>query len=142
MRRSNWTSRRAGGFTLVEMLALILIIGIIMTIVVGVSGVIIQDANRKQTLRRMEIVLQAIRAYRDDTGDWPDNLGVLSGNTKSAKRLESLEPDARSGSNYVDGFGNMISYRKTGARDGGPLLKSNGPDGQANTDDDIRSDGG
>ena len=139
-------------FTLVEMLVVVGIIAVLVTIVVGVSQIVIARAAVERTRVNMQVILQAIEAYRESEGAYPSatsNLFVLlKGNTAAAKKLASLPGDAikdvGSGDCFVDGFGQPLDYSPDDGAGGTPLLESAGADGDPdppNTADNIRSDG-
>ena len=133
------------GFTLVEMLVVIMIIGVIAAISVGIYGAVAQRGDAAKTKADMEVVLAAIYAYRDEMGDLPGNLGSLWGSEDARARLSRLDRDvftrtSGQGVKLKDRFGNELVYRARGGRGGSVLLVSKGPDGKLDTEDDIRSD--
>ena len=68
--------RRAPGrraFTLVEMLVVVFVIAILVTIVVGVSKVVISRAAKDRTIINMKVILGAVDAYHELTGSYPSN---------------------------------------------------------------------
>ena len=149
---------RKRGFTLVEMMVVIFVIGIIITIVVGVAGVVASRANDERSKATMGIVMSAITAYHDAHGDvWPGDaganeiarctnlLGQLTSDPNSAAANRLLPLDKASyggpaGSPYIlDGYGKSLDYSATKGAGGGPLLVSAGRDNNYGTG--IRSDG-
>ncbi len=152
-------------FTLVEMLAVILVIGILVAVVVGVAGNVIARASKEQTRENMATIMSAIDAYFEEKGAYPPDTGTdyekvnanlfahLNGCEKSKKRLGALSRSAIRVTNtrhFVDGFSKVLKYHRTGGAGGGPYLESAGPDGafgnpqNANDPalaDNIRSDG-
>lgn len=170
---------RLRAFTLIEMLAVIAILGILLTMIIGVSGYIKNRAKEKQTETTLKIVSEAVAYYQDNTGNLPrrydstgtltviadnDSTGlmyVLANSTYTKDLIAKLpksawgdEPDnvAIYDSNgsavsspgqcflLVDAFGNEIHWYADQGRGGSFVLVSAGPDGNLNTDDDIRSD--
>ncbi|MCK4276722.1 MAG: type II secretion system protein, partial [Phycisphaerae bacterium] len=65
------SSHRRSAFTLIELLVVIFILGILVTLVVSISGYILDKANRDQTLANQKVILTAIGAYHDIAGDYP-----------------------------------------------------------------------
>jgi len=63
--------RRRGAFTLVELLAVISIIGILVAIVIGVSGSVMQTKARERTQMWMKIIIGACDTYFDVTRKYP-----------------------------------------------------------------------
>lgn len=143
---------RRKGFTLVELLAVMLILSILMALVVGVSGNVTARVNRKRTIVTMDIVLDAIQAYREDQGSDPNSLLDLVGNAVAQKVLANLDSETWANKddpttkyyderqNINDAYGTPLKYEKTGGLGGCPVLISGGPDHNADTDDDLRSD--
>ena len=59
------------GFTLVEMIIVVIIIGILVTVVVGVSKMVVARAASEKTRTYMQTITLAINAYREAAGDYP-----------------------------------------------------------------------
>ncbi len=146
MKRNDDTAR---AFTLVEMLAVILVIGILVAVVVGVAGKVVASAAKKQTKLNMQTIMNAIGAYQEQyAGAAPppgDLYNALKGCAPAKKRLGNLSRSAYkvSGGNtyFVDGFEQTLKYYATGGAGGGPYLESPGRDGDfGSADDNIRSD--
>ena len=134
--------RRRGAFTLVEMLAVILVIGIIVAVVVGVAGNAIAKAAEAETRQTMTAVWGAIQAYHDAKGVYPGPslFTELRDCPQSKKRLAGLDKVIR-GTGFIDGFEQSIRYHTTGGAGGTPYLVSAGRDGDFDSlDDNIRSD--
>jgi prepilin-type N-terminal cleavage/methylation domain-containing protein len=153
------------GFTLVEMLAVILVIGILVAVVVGVAGNVIARASEDQTRENMATIMNAIDAYFEEKGEYPSERGStveqvnanlfndLNNCEKSKKRLGGLSRTAvrvTAGRHFQDGFDKVLKYHSTGGAGGRPYLESAGRDGSfgdpKNTNDpaladNIRSDG-
>jgi len=167
-RTSDRRLKAGGGFTLIELLVVIFILGILVTLVVGVAQYVYTKAARKQTQATQAIVMSAIEAYHDicegadegetyPSGDIAEMLECLKGEKALAndaqkariKRdcaeiLLKLPVDAYSAENpseIRDGFGKNMRYEQEGGLAGRPVLISAGPDGNFDTEDDnIRSD--
>ena len=132
--------RGRGAFTLVEMLAVILVIGIIVAVVVGVAGIAIAKAAGAETRQTMTAVMGAIQAYYDARGAYPGSLGDLRACPQSRKRLGGLDKVMK-GTRFLDGFEQPMRYYSSGGAGGAPYLESAGRDGDfASKDDNIRSD--
>lgn len=150
------------GFTLVEMMVVIFVIGIIITIVVGVAGVVAGRAIDERTKTTMEIVMSAVRAYYDaqQPNAWPDEaapapprdaqasgrcsylLAQLKAEPKAVDRLLSLDSGSYGANGcIVDGSGKSLDYFRARGAGGMPLLLSAGRDNIYDNADDIRSDG-
>ena len=112
------------GMTLIEILIVITILGIVMTLV-G-SRVVKQfgRAKIKTTTLAMQQLRQAITEYQMDHNKIPSDLAVLEG-----EYTETLP---------ADGWGNAFRMQIPGPT-GQPFdIISDGPDGQAGTEDDIK----
>ncbi len=142
-----------GAFTLVEMLAVILVIGILVTIVVGVSGRAIARAKEAKTKLFMGTITNAIGAYFEVNREWPQADENATADDRSAQlfkdllgceasklRLGVIGDVARKG-RFYDGYKQVIDYHHSGGAGGAAYLESAGPDGDYSTiDDNIRSD--
>ena len=134
--------RRRGGFTLVEMLAVILVIGIIVAVVVGVAGNAIAKAAEAETRQTMTAVMGAVQSYYDTKGVYPGAslFTELRACPQSRKRLGGLDRVIR-GTQFIDGFEQPMKYHISGGAGGTPYLESAGRDGDfGSLDDNIRSD--
>jgi len=133
---------RSGGFTLVELLAVMLILAILMTLVVGASRLIFADVYVKETKNNMAIIMSAIKEYRNATGNYPNQqgwVGHLTGNPASRKLIGKLGENVWSTTNtdeFRDAWGNAIEYSPSGGLAGAPGLTSAGPDGDPDTEED------
>jgi prepilin-type N-terminal cleavage/methylation domain-containing protein len=65
------TDKLAGGFTLVEMLVAVFVIAILVTVMVGVSGIVVRRSGVAHTRATMKVVGRALDAYRDVAGRDP-----------------------------------------------------------------------
>ena len=131
------------GFTLVEMLIVVVIIGILVTVVVGVSRMVIARAANEKTRMYMQTIMLAIDAYHEATGNYPAEGNLyqqLIAVPAAKKRLSALPDDAVKDNVFVDGFEKHMYYFRTGGIGGLPVLISAGADRTFDTEDDIRSD--
>ncbi len=147
------------GFTLVEMIVAISVVVILVTIVVGVSHMVLARAGKERTKLNMQVILQAIEAFRetDSTGLYPPTTGTtpedrnkalftaLKDNPAAEAKLRNLPGDAIENINsndcFVDGFERVLDYSSDGGVGGMPVLISAGPDSDFDTEkDNIRSD--
>ena len=143
---------RSGGFTLVEMLVVLLIIAIVLAMGAGVATAIIERTDKEETKSRLSIVWEAISIYAEENGgDWPTSLNALASTedkpwTDVLRRLPEDSTKDCNGSQIVvkDRYGNALKYSPSGGFGGQPSLYSMGPDGKdtsvAEKKDDIRRD--
>ena len=106
MKRSRPTNRRCGGFTLIELMIVVAILGLLAAILVPAVAGFSDYSKQEATKVAMNKVSQALQFYRDDKGKFPGKLQDLS-NEKSKKTKE----------NYLkvvpkDGWGNEFFYAK------------------------------
>ncbi|OQB86968.1 MAG: hypothetical protein BWX88_00833 [Planctomycetes bacterium ADurb.Bin126] len=147
------------GFTLVEMLTVLLILAIILALVVGISKHLMEEAARKQTEATQSVLMNAIVRYKELTRTLPpeNNLYPLcaANAPQEVRDLVSRLPkeqftwdNAAQTATAKDGWGQAMTYKATGGRGGVPVLLSAGPDRKINATathaenlDNIRSDG-
>lgn len=139
------------GFTLIEMLVVILIIGILVALVVSVSGMIIRRGYIARTRTDLEMIMKAVQIFYEDTTPhaYPAGPNIrnlyqqLQTVPRAADRLRKLDPKVSPANRrvFLDWFGFKLRYFPERGPAGSPLLISPGPDGDFGTDDDIRSDG-
>ncbi len=123
------------GFTLVEMLLVVVIIGVLATVVAT------QFTNKGETARinatraSISAISTAIDVYKLDTGRLPDSLNNL---LQSSGEPNWDGPYLRGAqSSIVDAWGTPFSYTTSGS--GSFKVISGGPDRQSGTGDDITS---
>lgn len=123
--------RNRGGFTLIEVLLVVAILGILAgVVVVNFSGK--QERSMIQATRAsISAICTAIDVYETDTGRFPGGLGALVEND-SAPNWHG--PYIRSGGVPVDAWGTAFGYQP-----GENTFKvtSAGPDRQMGSGDDI-----
>jgi general secretion pathway protein G len=124
-RRISFRRRPAGGFTLVEIVIVIVLIGGILAIVA--SKIMGAGAREKVKLTGMQLdtLSGKIDTYESDVGDYPDTLEALV--TKPANANGWLGPYAKA-VDFMDQFGTPIQYRQPGDNDQPYQLVSLGAD--------------
>jgi general secretion pathway protein G len=123
------TSASAAGFTLVEIMVVIVILGLLATLVVqNVVGA--SDEARIQTAKtNCATFAGAVKLYRTTKGKLPDSLEVLAGEEEKSKAwyIENLPKDP---------WDHDYELRQGNTMDDWEVI-SPGPDGLSGTEDDI-----
>lgn len=73
------TRKGSGGFTLVEMLTVVVIIIILAGLVISTAGFIQKKAARERAKAEIAAMEAALESYRADNGIYPDNTDVAKG---------------------------------------------------------------
>ena len=69
--------RDSKGFTLVELMVVLLIIGILVAIAIPVYNTVQKNSKEKACRANIRTIEGAAAQYHADTGNWPDNVSVL-----------------------------------------------------------------
>lgn len=139
--------RTGRGFTLVEMLTVLMILAIILGLVVGISRYLMEEAARKQTEVTQAVLMDAVLRYKTiNNGTPPPSLNALISSTdpkfEEVRAIALKVPkDKFDGTTAWDGWGSPMDYSSTGGRGGTPVIISGGSDrDKATTDNNVRSD--
>ena len=140
---------RPRAFTLIEMLAVLMILSILVALAVGVGNYVMDKAKRQKTLDTQRVVMRAIDEYFTVVGGFPGDSADCSGlltalqeNPKTAQIIHRLPSSAISDGKIIDGYGNAMQYLANDGLGNRPLLESAGKDGDMGmTEDNVRSDG-
>lgn len=125
-RRCVAAGRQSTGFTLIELMAVIAIIGILAGIILGISGYVSRKADFSRVQGDLERIKIALEEYKVDHGKYVPAGSPLSGLTNYVSDLRFSDPWTRA-YNYT--FIGNSQFR----------LWSTGPDGVNGTADDIES---
>ena len=143
------------GFSLVEVLAVVVIIAILVTLTVAVVGALTVRAEADEVKTELQVIMTAIQVYYDEEGSYPvadpaDPAGPALGDQlktvpAARDRLASLNKtyffEDNGHLHLRDRYGNDIGYFSDQGPGGTPVLWSLGADGIEDTEDDIWSDG-
>ena len=69
--------RQTGGFTLIEILIVIVIMGLLISLVAPTLFSKVSSSQRKTTMAQMQMISTALDTYRLDIGKYPENLQEL-----------------------------------------------------------------
>lgn len=138
MSRSSQAKRRQrAGFTLIEVLLVLIILVILGSLAVNVFTGTQDRANINAAKAQVGLLSDPINRYRLDMNRYPSSLEELWETPSDAALaekwsgpyVEQLKPDP---------WGNPYQYTSQGKRNPNKFdFWSNGPDGQSGTDDDI-----
>jgi general secretion pathway protein G len=124
------TCRRShAGFTLIEIMVVVVIIGILASIVTMNLGGKTEEAKRKATMATIQSIRLGIAEYEMDRGKFPESLGDLVNGEVHYLDQESVP---------VDAWGNEFRYNLKGDL---VKVRSAGTDGVFDTEDDIETPG-
>lgn len=124
--------KRARGFSLLEIMVVLVLIGIVVSLVaVNVMGQL--EKGQIKAARTQAMTLgQAVENYRLDFGKYPsssEGLDVLARPPKGKPIIENLPKDP---------WDSAYIYTLPGQKNPSKFdIRSKGPDGQENTDDDV-----
>ncbi len=128
---SHRTSRNASesGFTLVELLLVVAILGILATIVVINTTGMGENAKIQAQRTSIDAIKTAVQAYEASTTSLPQSLDDLT------KDQADGRPPLLEKNKLNDQWGKPVQYKKIGKYK--YEIRSAGPDGNINTEDDI-----
>ncbi len=128
------TIRRKAGFTLIEVLLVVAILGILAAVVVGNFGNHGDNARIKATRASISAIGTQIEVYQLDTGRFPSSLDNL---LTSSGEPNWNGPYLRGGKDsIVDAWGTPFNYKQ---ESGSYKITSAGKDLQMGSEDDITS---
>ena len=118
---------RQGGFTLVELLLVVAILGILATVAIMNVGGMGEESRVSATRTSIAAIEQAARMFEIRTGKYPDSIDQLL--QPMGDRPALLDKKAMN-----DQWGNPFTFKKTSNF---IEIRSAGKDGAMNTQDDI-----
>jgi general secretion pathway protein G len=116
---------KKSAFTIVEMMVVLIVIGILMSLSVGVAIKILGEAKKGQAEADITALEAAISRYERDVGSYPPSGGSglyyyleadRSGDTTGWEGAYiDFDEDRTSGNNYVDPWGTSYQYLNPGS---------------------------
>ncbi len=135
--RSARRHSRRGGFTLLELLLVLSILVVIGGIALVNFGGAQNEANINATKTQLNSVKNAVEMYKIRLNSLPETLEALKdGPSDAAKKAKWHDPIMNE--IPADAWGNTLLFSVNGAK---YEIRSGGPDGQTNTEDDIVQEG-
>ncbi len=127
---------RRGGFTIIEMLIVISIIGLLIAMIASVGSYVQLKGQEDATRARVQALHKAALIFYKHHQQYPANVAAMENIPECAAILDGIPAGDRS----KDAFGRTISFQKTGGVGGSLLVLSYGANGSPYDADDIRSD--
>lgn len=136
-RRISTLRRGAQGFTLIELLVVIIILAILAAVVIPRVVGRADDAKNASAIANINSFSSTLDTYKADTGQYPADLNALVSNPGvkgwNGPYLRNQEKIP------LDPWGHPYVYKTPGDNGRDYDIISLGPDGQAGTQDDIKS---
>jgi len=143
MTRDKRRKRIRNGFTMVELMAMLIIIGLLATVVVKKVSSQIDRARITTTKTNLKILHSAVNQFRMDTGQYPsEDMGLIDlieqpmdlreGVWQTGGYLETTDLP-------LDGWGDEFVFQLYPESGKQFVIISFGPDGEEGTEDDLYS---
>lgn len=102
-----------GGFTLIEMLVVLAIMGILIAVITPAYVSYKRRAGKQATIGSMRAIGLALEQYKEDVGDYPASLRDLVKAPADVDQSLGTWPYIKSKETPKDGFGNPFHYALT-----------------------------
>ncbi|MEA3227324.1 MAG: type II secretion system major pseudopilin GspG [Planctomycetota bacterium] len=143
MTRKDRKKRIRHGFTMVELMAMLIIIGLLATLVVTKVSSQVDKARITTTKANVKMLASAVRQFRMDTGQYPsEDMGLID----LIEQPMDLPEDRWQTGGYlettelpIDGWGNEFVFQLYPESGKEFVIISFGPDGEEGTEDDLYS---
>ena len=141
MTRKERKKRIRYGFTMVELMAMLIIIGLLATLVVTKVASKIDQARETTTKANLKALAAAVNQFRMDTARFPTEDEGLLALIEQPSDVETWEPGGYLETTEInkDGWGNEFIYELYPESGKQFVIRSMGPDGEEGTEDDLLS---
>jgi general secretion pathway protein G len=129
------------GFTMVELMAMLIIIGLLATLVVTKVATKIDQARVTTTKANLKILHSAVNQFKMDTGRFPNEDEGLNALIEQPTDVQIWEPGGYLETTELplDGWGHEFKYEAFPESGKQFAIRSFGPDGEEGTEDDLLS---
>jgi general secretion pathway protein G len=141
MTRKKTNKYNRHGFTMVELMAILVILGLLMTVVATKVASKVETARVKTTKANLKILHSAVNMFKMDTARYPTEDEGLTALILQPSDVTTWEPGGYLETTEIptDGWGNEFIYEAYPENDLPFAIRSWGPDGEPDTDDDLLS---
>lgn len=141
MTRKERKKRIKYGFTMVELMAMLIIIGLLATLVVTKVASKIDQARETTTKANLKALAAAVNQFRMDTARFPSEDEGLLALIEQPSDVETWEPGGYLETTEIpkDGWGNEFIFELYPESGKQFAIRSCGPDGEQGTEDDLLS---
>ena len=141
MTRNTRRRRIRNGFTMVELMAMLIIIGLLATLVVTKVASKIDDARIVTTKANLKMLHSAVNSFRMDTGQYPsEDMGLLDLVEQPMDVIKWSDGGYLESTDLPkDGWGNDFVFQLYPESGKQFVIISFGPDGEEGTEDDLYS---
>jgi len=141
MTRKERKKRIRYGFTMVELMAMLIIIGLLATLVVTKVASKIDQARITTTKANLKSLHSAVNQFKMDTGRFPTEDEQLMALIEQPTDVETWEPGGYLETTEIpkDGWGNEFIFELYPESGKQFVIRSMGPDKEEGTDDDLLS---
>ena len=109
-------THKQAGFTLVEILVTVAIIGILIGITLGISGLASKKSDESKTRAQLQLLSNALEEYRIQFGSYPNNLTTLINDLGSTyTNLAIVDPWGRN-YQYTRSSAFLYTLKSTGVK--------------------------
>ena len=141
MTRKERKKRIRYGFTMVELMAMLIIIGLLATLVVTKVASKIDQARETTTKANLKALAAAVNQFRMDTGRFPTEDEQLMALIEQPTDVETWPPGGYLETTEIspDGWNHEFIYELYPESGKQFVIRSMGPDGEEGTEDDLLS---